>query len=323
MRKAIAIIILLLLYGTFCISAQETVRERLNRNNSVLPDSARAYLWMHAPRKNRIRSDVSDAKWLREIYRYLDLSKEKNAPLYYPVTPEEGRVNLFTLIFKLLAEGKIKAYEYLDGKERFTDEYRIDFKEFVDRFGIFYEWKNGKIVVNDIDIPGNEVLGYYVKEAYYFQTATSNYGVRTVAVCPVIHRQGDYEANTVRYPLFWVPYDEIRPYALRMPIMMSGLNNSMAGTIDDFFCKRNYDGEIYKAVNPRNLAISQYASTPEEIKREQERIEKELRNFEEKLWKKETDSLSVQRPLQKFKTKKKSAKATSSTASNTMRDRRY
>ncbi|MEA5064368.1 MAG: hypothetical protein VB054_13660, partial [Petrimonas sp.] len=81
-------------------------------------------------------TDIEGAKWIREVYRYLDLSKEKNAPLYYPVIPEQGRMNLFTMIFKLLSENKISAYEYLDGREVFTDEYKIDFKEFLDRFGI-------------------------------------------------------------------------------------------------------------------------------------------------------------------------------------------
>ena len=294
--------------STLSVSAQQTVglttrAEQMNRTQSV---------------------DISDAKWSRQIYRYLDLSKEKNAPLYYPVMPEQGRMNLFTMIFKLLSENKIAAYEYLDGREVFTDEYRIDFKEFLDRFGIFHETQNGSIVINDVDIPSNEVQGYYLKEAYYFETGTSNYGVKTVAVCPVIHRQGDYDAGTVRYPLFWIPYDELRPYALRMPIMTSSLNNTMTGTIDDFFRKHNYDGEIYKTTNLRNLAISQYATTPEEMKAEQQKIEKQLKDFEERLWKENSDSTVVLPQNQNNKRAKKSSpKTTPAQSTHSMRDRRY
>lgn len=309
------------------ISAQETARERIEQrrqresgtNNTTIGNNVRA------EQMNRSQStDISDAKWSRVIYRYLDLSKEPNAPLYYPVVPEEGRMNLFTMIFKLLSENKIKAYEYLDGREIFTDEYKVNFNEFLNRFGIYQENQNGNIVVNDVDIPSNEVTGYFVKEAYYFETGTSNYGVKTVAICPVIHRMGDYDATPTRYPLFWIPYDEIRPYAIRMPIMTSSLNNSMSGTIDDFFRKRDYEGEIYKTANPRNLAISQYASTPEQVKAEQEKVEQQLLDFEKNLWQ-EADSIPPAKPQTKPRLFRRSSttKAPSTASGNTMRDRRY
>ena len=51
----------------------------------------------------------ADVAWRRDIYRELDLTKDANAPLYYPVEPQEGRVNLFTLLFQLLNTGKIPA----------------------------------------------------------------------------------------------------------------------------------------------------------------------------------------------------------------------
>lgn len=297
-----------------CFS-QETARERLQRRNQGQSHTnSTVELTSRATQMNRTQStDIGEVKWLREIYRYLDLSKEGNAPLYYPVLPEQGRMNLFTLIFNLLSENKIAAYEYLDGREIFTDEYKIDFKEFLDRFGIFHETQNGNIVVSEVDIPSHEVLGYYLKEAYYFETGTSKYGVKTVAVCPIIYRQADYESQTVRYPLFWIVYDELRPYTLRMPIMTSSLNNTMTGTIDDFFRMKHYDGDIYKATNPRNLAISQYTSTPEEMKAEQERVEQQLRDFEERLWKGDTDTTRVLPYRQKQR----------AGGSTTMRNRRY
>lgn len=240
--------------------------------------------------ENRGVEETGHIKWRREVYRYLDLTKERNAALYHPTEPGQGGRNLFTLIFKLLAEEKIVAYEYLDGKELFTDEYKIDFKELLDRFGIGHELTNGKPVVDEEDIPSHEIQGYYLKELYSFDTGTSNYRVRPIAISPILFRQGEYEPQTVRYPLFWVPYDQLRPYLLRTPVMSSSLNNALSGTIDDFFIMREYDGEIYKSSNPRNLAISQYTSTPEELKAEQERIEKELNNFERMLWQGGSDS---------------------------------
>ena len=229
------------------------------------------------------------------------------------------------MIFKLLSENKITAYEYLDGRELFEEQYKIDFQEFLNRFGVYHEYQNGNIVINDVDIPGNEVQGYYLKEAYYFETGTSNYGVKTIAICPVMFRQGDYAAETTRYPLFWISYDELRPYALRMPIMTSSLNNTMTGTIDDFFRKHNFDGEIYKTVNLRNLAISQYTSTPEEMKKEQEKIEQELIDFENNLWRENSGSSQETTGSTQTKSnrKRRARNNSTTTTTNSMRDRKY
>ncbi len=70
--------------------------------------------------------DVGDAdkEWMRVIYRQLDLDRAANAPLYYPVDIIDGEENLFRIIMRLLMADQIKAYEYLDGREIFTDKYR-------------------------------------------------------------------------------------------------------------------------------------------------------------------------------------------------------
>ena len=37
--------------------------------------------------------DLSNATWIREVYRFLDLTKGKNAALYYPVQPIGNQMN--------------------------------------------------------------------------------------------------------------------------------------------------------------------------------------------------------------------------------------
>ncbi len=284
-----------------------------------------------------------NARWSRVIYRQLDLTKEVNAALNHVATANddtpaerqsgEGHSSLFTMLFRLLQEDTIPAYEYLDGQERFTDEYRIDFKEFLDRFSIYYQEDNGKITVDDADIPSHEVLAYFLKEVYYFDSRSSNFIVRPLAICPVLVRHDDLDNVATRYPLFWVPYDELEPHTRKMPVMTSTLNNSMNGTVDDFFRLRKYNGEIYKAGNPRNLAIAQYTSTPEEMKAEQERIEKELKDFEKGLWTDEDELIPAEqftnRPVRRStktgvsRRDRRPASSPSGSSSVTMRDRRY
>ena len=69
-------------------------------------------------------SEKSDADrmWMRVIYRDVELDNPKNAALYYPEEVIDGQENLFRIIMRLLADNRIHAYEYLDGKEIFTDQ---------------------------------------------------------------------------------------------------------------------------------------------------------------------------------------------------------
>lgn len=292
--------------------SQETLRERIAQKQ-------RNSFKRQQPYNNE---KIENAKWSRIIYRYLDLHKEANAPLYYPSTPANGQTNLFTQLFRLLQEGTLEAYEYLDGREEFTEDYKVDFRELLERFDIYHETTNGKITINESDIPGNEVEGYFVKEAYYFDNITSTFRITVLAICPVLLRSDNYGAVS-RYPLFWVPYPSIASYMQRIPIMSSSLNNNMNGTIDDFFRMRKYAGEIYKAQNPRNLAISQYTSGPEEMKAEQERIEKELADFEKMLWEQEKQSAIPRETSTLRRGKKRQPTTTSGNSSVSMRDRRY
>ena len=316
-------ILLALLAQVVALYPQTTARERIEQrrqreSNQQTIITANA----GAEQNDQGEAIIANTRWSRIIYRYLDLSREANAPLYYPETATAGSMNLFSHIFRLLENGSITAYEYLDGREEFTDAYQINLQELMDRFDIYHENVNGSIVVNDADIPSREVQGYFLKELYYVDTSTSAFRVTPLAICPVLHRMDDLDAATTRYPLFWIPYRALEPYTRRMPVMASSLNNSLHGTIDDFFRQRRYEGEIYKVGNPRNLTISQYTTTPEEMKAEQERIEQELLDFEQLLRQEEKPVASPPREASRRSIKKSAGTATSSTT-QTMRDRRY
>ena len=49
----------------------------------------------------------------------LDLTQPENSPLYFPEDVIDGQENLFRIILRLVVDGKIPAYEYLDGREMF------------------------------------------------------------------------------------------------------------------------------------------------------------------------------------------------------------
>ena len=227
----------------------------------------------------------TDVVWKRDIYRTLDMTKEKNAALYYPVEPLGDRVNLFTLIIRLVADGKVPAYEYRsDGNELFTEDNKYKVTDMLDKFYIYYEEKDGKLTIADSDIPSGEVLSYFIKESSFYDQRTATYTTRVTAICPVLHRSGDFGSETTKYPMFWLNYDEVSPYLGMTPLMTSSYNNVSNMSIDDYFVRSLYDGDIYKTANLQNKLLAQYCPTDTAMKAEQQRIEKELVTFENKLW---------------------------------------
>ena len=227
----------------------------------------------------------TDVVWKRDIYRTLDMTKEKNAALYYPVEPLGDRVNLFTLVIRLVADGKVPAYEYRsDGNELFTEANKYKVTDMLDKFYIYYEDKGGKLTIADSDIPSGEVLSYFIKESSFYDQRTATYTTRVTAICPVLHRSGDFGSETTKYPMFWLNYDEVSPYLGMTPLMTSSYNNVSNMSIDDYFVRSLYEGDIYKTANLQNKLLAQYCPNDTAMKAEQQRIEKELVTFENKLW---------------------------------------
>ena len=238
-----------------------------------------------------------DPSWRRDIYRSIDLTKDENAALYYPVEPQGGNMNLFTLLFKLLNTGKIPAYEYqLDGVENFQASNRMHFKDLLERQEIDYEVDGNSIKVAQADIPSADVLSYYVKESSYYDQNTATYHSRIVALCPVLHRAADefsFSDATQKYPLFWVKYDDIKTYLSGQDVMTSNLNNAARMSMDDFFSTNHYKGEIYMTTNMQNKSLQQYCATDSLLKKEQNRIEKQISDFEEHIWRTPVDSVEM------------------------------
>ena len=229
-----------------------------------------------------------DVVWRRDIYRQLDLMANKNAPLYYPVEPNGNQVNLFTYIFRLFLTNRIPVYTYkLDGNESFADKDKVtDVKEILDRYYIYYEEENGKYTVADNDVPSAQVKRYYIKESSYFDQRTGTYKAKVTALCPVLLEDdgfGDSGAVTPK-PLFWIKYDDLAPFLARLPIMTSNLNNVTNMTADDYFTLNRYEGKIYKTSNMQGRVL---VNEPDTVKmlNEQKKIEQELVDFEQSIWK--------------------------------------
>lgn len=344
--KLFGLLLLLSSASTFSLAQEQlqsqqqgSLRDRLARRQQqaqALDDKSNPLpqLSVRAQMRNQNNTpDLSNATWTRGIYRLIDLTKGPNGALFYPVTPLDGKMNLYTMIFKLVANNQIKVYEFNDSQPVFTERFRVKPEDMFDRLEIGFADDDGRIVYDEYNIPSNEVLGYYIKEIWYFDQANSVLDVKIDAICPVLYRNAldgfdlefASEAGT-KEPQFWIPYENIRPYATRMPVMTSDLNNIENKTIDDFFILRLYEGDIYKTTNMENKFLLEKYKTPEELKAAQEKIEKELIQFGDSLWV-INDSVKVSNGIPKKRTIKSDidrpkGSSSASGAENSARERR-
>ena len=260
--------------------------------------------------------------WRRDIYRELNLDDDANAGLYYPVEPIDKQLNLFTYVFKLALNGYVPVYEYrLDGNEVFSDSAKVQIRTILDNFHIFYEERDGKVRVDNSDIPSAEVKMYYLKESAYFDDANSTFHRKVQAICPVMMREDDFGGEASKYPLFWVKYADLEPFLSRQTVMTSNLNNAATMSMEDFFTLNHYQGKIYKTTNMLGKTLAQICDgDTTKLSAEQKKIEAELKAFEQNIFgdqhkKDSLDSIAKLDPKQ-LKAAKKSKSGSSKSKSS-------
>lgn len=267
---------------------------KVSDNKSASGESASGRL------QNRLqRNDPSDADlaWRKIVYRKLDLEKSANAPLGY-YEPDGGCDDLFRIILKLLCEGKISGYEFVDGRESFTDRYKVKMRDIFDRFDIAYSDAKGstekrpRFVVDDELVPSDEVLSYYIIERWDFDRRINKLRPTVEALCPVLHRMREFGSDTLTTPMFWVKLDDLRPYLSNHIIPIDDDNNMLTGTYDDYFSMNLYDGEIYKTRNLSNKSLIDLYPDEKDRKKAADSIDNRLASFDTGIWVPSLDELN-------------------------------
>lgn len=294
-RKYILVLVATTLFAADMAAQQSSQNTGVRRRERSEQRGQQSGPQMTKRMQSRYSSDASslsegDVQWMRVIYRQLDLDKDENAALYFPEEPIDGQENLFRIIMRLLADNAVPAYEYLDGREIFTDQYRVKVRDVLDRFHILYTdakgstEKNPKFAIMESDVPTNEVLSYYLIERWEYDNRGNRLKTYVEAVCPVLHRAGDFGGEPVKYPMFWIKFADLRPYLAQQMIFVNDDNNLPTCTYDDYFNLTMYKGDIYKTRNLRNKSMMQLYPDPDDLKRAQDSIQARLDGFENKLW---------------------------------------
>ena len=291
-RTAFAAAVILLGSATDAF-AQKSSSSAVTRRSDRNSQTSRTSVSDRARQRMEIKSaDATDADlaWMKVVYRSLNLEDPANAALYYPEQNVDGQENLFRIMMRLLAADQLAAYEYLDGREVFTDEYRLKVRDMLDRFHIYYtegkgySEKHPVFAIDDSDVPSTEVLGYYMVERWEFDRTEGRMRTRVEALCPVLHRTEEFGHEAVKYPMFWVRYADLRPHLIGQLIFTDDDNNLPQSTYDDYFNLGLYKGEIYKTRNLRNKSMAQLYPDADDMKHAQDSIEQRLRTFDKNIW---------------------------------------
>ena len=194
-------------------------------------------------------------------------------------------------------------------------------KTILDNYHIWYEEKDGKLKVENSDIPSAEVKMYYLKESAYYDQANSSFHIKPQAICPVMLREDDFGGEAAKYPLFWVKYSEVEPFLSRQTVKTSDVNDAAIMNLDDYFTLNKYKGTIYKTANRLGKTLAQMAGNDStKLTSEQKRIEKELEAFRNNIFgdkakRDSLDSIASLDPKQAKAALKKERKSRSSNVS--------
>ena len=253
--------------------------------------------------------DDETIEWRQDIYRELDLTKQRNAGLYSDSFQEDETTGLFARIFEVALEGKIKLYKYdIDGNERLIKRNQTDIKHILDDFHIAYTCKGNTVSVNKSDIPFAEVTVFYLKEAIYYDVINSSCSTRVLALCPVIVMEDEFSDEPVRYPLFWVKYSELERYLHSTYTIPEYRNLAGKMPMDEYFALNLYEGDVYKVYNAFGNAMSTEINNNTLLHAERAKIKQNFEKIQKTTYniyyndKKETQKAEVSKP-EKVKTK--------------------
>ena len=282
MRQIFLMICVCCLVQTAAAQSPKRRAEQAAKSRNTTGDKVTVRSQIAFPVQPKMEEDVV---WRRDIYREIKLTDDANGGLYFPVEPQNGKVNLFTYIFKLMLRRAITVYNYnMDGNEDFSDSSAVKPLHLLDNYQILYKRTDRGIRIDDSDIPSREVKAYYIKETSYYDQRSATFHTKVLALCPVMEREDDFGDGVQKYPLFWVKYDDLAPYLARQTVMGSSLNNASEMSADDYFAMRLYKGSIYKTNNMLGKTLAQYCANDTAMAQEQKRIEAELAAFENRLW---------------------------------------
>lgn len=260
---------------------------------------------------------ADDVVWSRTVYRIIDMRFKQNYQLYYPFSSEEPTYrSLFFVMLKAIENGMPIYGKVQNDIKPYFNQSPLAPEDIPNLLKIDADVQNAvktDSTANDIAKSAYMLLNYdsitkkmsfnnytydkfvrnqlkfMIQEVVFFDKHYSRLYSKILAIAPLhsglVTYDEDMKLKAALWSqiLFWVPFDSFRPYMAQQYIMPNK-NDTKRITFDDFFTEKRYTSYIVGASNIYDRMIPDYATTREEIEREQQLIENELLNFELDLW---------------------------------------
>jgi len=259
-----------------------------------------------------------DVVWSRVVYRIIDMREKQNFQLYFPVIPNDEYKSLFRVILEAAINDTLKAYGKVerDMLPLYSNVIRKDSIRSIFRVAEVDSTTGNAQRYDLVDIDpvtqqavinkGNykefveNQYKFLVQEVVFFDKHMSRLYSKIIGIAPMMGKNADnaltfregpnkvseqkdiwiYFYNSV---LCWFLFDELRPYLAKHYVIPSG-NDTQRLTFDEFFAQKLYSSYLLGDSNLNNRMILQSYTDPLKIRKEQNRIETELLNFEQDLW---------------------------------------
>lgn len=256
-----------------------------------------------------------DIIWSRYVYRIIDMRYKQNYQLYFPTRYDDPDYrSLFKVIVDAIVDGMPVYQKGMDlFKPDFTtpmektmlpsmflaDDPTADYSDDPNHYDIA---TSDAMLVHYDSVSDELSFHFYPYEAFvrnqlkyltleyvFFDRHTSRMHSKILAIAPM---QSDkittkdsarVVASIMESVLFWVAFDDLRPYMAQQYVIPSE-NETRRVTFDEFFAKHLYTSYIVGEGNMYNRLIPDYAYSYESVVKEQERIAREMLNFEQDLW---------------------------------------
>ena len=197
--------------------------------------------------------------------------------------PENG---LFDIINTGLESGHLTAYSPEDDRfsTRITAESIDERLSSVDTVMV-YDMDSGdyvpQVVYNTFD-PAR-IKRWRIQEVWYFDSRHSNMQVRIIGIAPMVESQSEHEnAPAYETALFWINYEEARPWLAQHAVTQFGNDHSQMSW-EDLFAMRRFSSHVYKENDMLGRRLQDYASG-NDLLLQGKKIEQQIQNFEQDVW---------------------------------------
>lgn len=230
----------------------------------------------------------ADVIWAHRVWRVIDFKEKINQVFYYPIVPDQGRKNLFTILDEALTEGRIRGFD----DDMFSKE--VNWEELKANLGgseIISRWETDMdgMEIETFDtvytsLKAEDITMLRIKEDWFIDKNRSVEDVRIIGFALIYLQQKEEGVPPVQIPLAWIRYNDPDVRELLTNSEVYNMDNDRARrSYDDIFRKRIFASYVIRESNDFNRRIEDYARGIDAIM-ESQRIEDYLFEMEEDMW---------------------------------------